>query len=185
MQCQLYFAPSIAFYSRRKRNKLEKQVFQPRGTHKELRPSNTAPFCFAPPLWKPSFSKMTDLAGNSDENSAIEALSEASKQPSELDVEGKHFGQALLADQSFIQAISTAVMSGLSMNSGTPHCSVSRTELIATKRPAGVLYGPGEVLGKFFDSTAASVQAKHDFPFQWENFGRFTACRRYLVDKCY
>ena len=81
IKCQIYFAPNIAFYSRRNRNKLEKQVFQPRGTHKELRPSNTAPFCFAPPLWKPSYSKMTDLAGNSDENSALEALSEASKQP--------------------------------------------------------------------------------------------------------
>ena len=39
---------------------------------------------------------MTDLAGNSDENSALEALSRASKQPLELDVEGKRFGQALL-----------------------------------------------------------------------------------------
>ena len=102
IQCQLYFAPNIVFYSRRNRNKLEKQVFQPCGTHKELRPSNTAPFCFALPLWKPSFSKMTNLAGNSDENAALEALSEASKQPLELDVEGKHFGQVLLADQNFI-----------------------------------------------------------------------------------
>ena len=76
-----------------------------------------------------------------------------------------------LADQSFIQAILTAVMSGLSMNTGTPHGSVSRTELTATKRPAGELYGPGEMVGKSFDSTAASVQAKHfkpDFPSQRE-----------------
>ena len=110
---------------------------------------------------------MTDLAGNSDENVAIETLSGASKQPSELDVEGKRFGQALLADQSFIQAISTAVLSGLSMNTGTPHGSVNRTELTATKRSAGELYGPGVMVGKSFDSTDASVQAKHfrpDFP---------------------
>ena len=53
------------------------------------------------------------------------------------------------------------------MNTGTPHGSVSQTELTATKRPVGVLYGPREMLGKCFDSTAASVQAKHfkpDFP---------------------
>ena len=47
MQCQLYFAPNIAIYSKRNKKKLAKQVFQPRGTHKELRPSNTAPFCRA------------------------------------------------------------------------------------------------------------------------------------------
>ena len=114
---------------------------------------------------------MTDLAGNSDENLAIETLSGASKQPSELDVEGKRFGQALLADQSFIQAISTAVLSGLSMNTGTPHGSVNRTELTATKRSAGELYGPGVMVGKSFDSTDASVQAKHfrpDVPSQRE-----------------
>ena len=114
---------------------------------------------------------MTDLAGNSDENSAIETLSGASKQNSELDVEGKRFGQALLGDQSFIQAISTAVLSGLSMNMGTPHGAVNRTELTATKRPAGELYGPGETVGKSFDFTATSVHAKHfkpDFPSQRE-----------------
>ena len=107
---------------------------------------------------------MSDLAWNSDENSALEALSGASKQPSELNVEGKVFGQALLADQSCIQAISTAVMSGLSMNTGTPYGSVSRTELTVTKWPAGVLYGPGEMVGKSFDSTTVSVQAKHFKP---------------------
>ena len=88
---------------------------------------------------------MTDLVGNSDEISTIETLSGASKQPSELDVEGKRFGQALLADQSFIQAISTAVMSGLSMNTGTPHGSVNQTELTATKWPASEFYGPREM----------------------------------------
>ena len=116
---------------------------------------------------------MTDIAGNSGENSAIETLSGASKQPSELDVEGKRFGQALLADQSFIQAISTAVLSGLSMNTGTPHGSVNRPELTVTKRSAGELYGPGVMVGKSFDSTDASVQAKvkhfrPDFPSQRE-----------------
>ena len=113
---------------------------------------------------------MTDLAGNSDKNSAIETLSGASKQPSELDVEGKRFGQALLADQSFIQAISTAVLSGLSMNTGTPHGSVNRTELTASKRSAGELYGPGVMVGKSFDSTDASVQAKHFIRFCVFNF---------------
>ena len=114
---------------------------------------------------------MTDLVVNSDENSAIETLYGASKQPSELDVEDKRFGQALLADQSFIQAISTAVLSGLSINTETPHGSVNRTELTATKRPAGELYDPGVMVGKSFDSTDASVQAKHfkhDFPSQRE-----------------
>ena len=139
MQCQLYFAPNIAIYSKRNKKKLAKQVFQPCGTHKELRPYDTARFCFAPPLWKPRLWKMTDLAGNSDENAAIETLSGASKHPSELDVEGKRFGQALLAEQSFIQAIPTAVLSGLSMNTGTPHGSVNRTELTATKWSAGEL----------------------------------------------
>jgi len=60
---------------------------------------------------------MTDLAGNFEKHLALEVLSGASKQPSEWDVEGKRFGQALLADQSFIQGISTA-MSGLSINTG-------------------------------------------------------------------
>ena len=94
---------------------------------------------------------MTDLVGNSDENSAIETLSGGSKQLSELHVERTRFGQALLADQSFIRAISTAVMSGLSMNTGTPHGSVNRTELTAANRPTGKLYGPGEMFNAQID----------------------------------
>ena len=53
---------------------------------------------------------------------------------------------------------------------GVPHGSVSQTELTTTKQPAGELYGPGEVVGKSFDFTAASVQAKHfqaDFLSHW------------------
>ena len=57
------------------------------------------------------------------------------------------------------------------MNMGRPHGSVSRSELTGAKRPAGELYGPGEMVGKSFDFTAASVQAKYfkpDFPSQRE-----------------
>ena len=47
MQCQLYFTSNIVIFRKHNRNKLEKQVFQPRGTHKELRSFNTARFCRA------------------------------------------------------------------------------------------------------------------------------------------
>ena len=57
------------------------------------------------------------------------------------------------------------------MNMGTPHGSINRTELTTTKQSAGELYGPGEMVAKSNDSTAASVQARHfkpDFPSQRE-----------------
>ena len=59
---------------------------------------------------------MTDLDGKK----ANLRIIERPHQPSDLDVEGERFGQALLADQGFIQAISSVVLSGLS--TGTPNC---------------------------------------------------------------
>ena len=49
---------------------------------------------------------MTDLEGKISEPLDNEATIEGTNQPSDLEAEGKRFGEALLADQGFIQAIS-------------------------------------------------------------------------------
>ena len=91
---------------------------------------------------------MTDPVELAGKHSKDEVLSGAPRQPSVLAVEGKRCGQALLADQSFIQAISSVVLSGLSANTEKPHGSVNQTETTATKRSVGDLYGPGDMVEK-------------------------------------
>ena len=87
----------------------------------------------------------------------------------DLCVEGKYLGQALLADQGFIQAISAAIVSGLSQSAGKPSGSAPRPELPGTKRFGSELDGPGDLVGKSVDSTSATQLCKHftlDSPFR-------------------
>ena len=75
--------------------------------------------------------------------------SQRRSQPSmDLCVKGKYLGQALLADQGFIQAISAAIVSGLSQSPGKPSGSATRPELPGTKRFGSELDGPGDLVGK-------------------------------------
>ena len=102
---------------------------------------------------------MTDPVELTREHSADKAPSGLPREPS--DPESKRFGQALLADQGFIQAISSAVLRGLSGNTGKSHGSISHTETTATKRPTGEVYGPEDIVEKSYDSAATSEQTKH------------------------
>ncbi|PFX28269.1 hypothetical protein AWC38_SpisGene6965 [Stylophora pistillata] len=70
-----------------------------------------------------------------------------------------------------VQAISSAIVSGLSESAGKPHGSTTRPELPGTKRSASELDGPRDLVEKSVDSTNASQLAKHfrhDSPFHWE-----------------
>ena len=114
---------------------------------------------------------MADKSEKTGENTG-DLPSQGPSQPSiDLGVEGKRFGQALLADQGFIQAISAAIVSGLSENAGKPSGSATRPELPETKRSAGELDGPGDLVGNSVDSTSATQLGKHfrlDSPFHRE-----------------
>ena len=111
---------------------------------------------------------MTDSSEKTGENTS-DLPPQGSSQPSmALGDEGKRFGQAPLAERSFIQAICSAIVSGLSESAGKPHGSATRPELPGTKRSAGELDGPGDLVGKSVDYTSASQMAKHfrhDIPF--------------------
>jgi len=114
---------------------------------------------------------MTNNSEKTGENTR-DLLPQGSSQPSmDLRDEGKRFSQALLADRGFIQAISSAIISGLSEGAGKPHGSATRPELPGTKRSTGELDGPRDLVGKSVDSTSVSQMAKHfrhDFPFHRE-----------------
>ena len=107
---------------------------------------------------------MSDTSETTGENTSDFPPQESSHPSMDLGDEGKRFGQALLADRGFIQAISSAI-------AGKPHGSATRPELPGTKRSAGELDGPGDLVGKSVDSTSTSRMAKHfrhDSPFYRE-----------------
>ena len=107
------------------------------------------------------FEKRTDPVELTGKHPADKEPSGLPQLPSDPDAEGKRCGQTLLDDQSFFQAISSAVLRGLSGNTEKPHGSINHTETTASKRPTGEVYGPGDMVEKSYDSTAASEQTKH------------------------
>ena len=117
-----------------------------------MRSHTRAFFCFAP-SFLPS--------GKTGKNTG-EFPPQGPSQPSlYLGDEGKRFEQALFNDRSFIQAISSAIATGLSESAGKPHGSANRPELTGTKRSDCELDGPGDLVRKSIDSTSTGQLAKH------------------------
>ena len=65
----------------------------------------------------------------------------------DLGVEGKRFGQALLADRGFIQAISSAIVASSSGSAGKPHGSAARPELPVSGGNRGIAMVGRELYG--------------------------------------